>query len=57
LFHLPWITIIAYYVIKYIQNMYIQAIIITLSSVPLTILTVELLRKIIVTRIMFCLKK
>jgi peptidoglycan/LPS O-acetylase OafA/YrhL len=57
LFHLPWITIVAYYVIKYIHNVYIQAIIITLSSVPLTILTVELLRKIIVTRVMFCLKK
>jgi glucans biosynthesis protein C len=57
LFHLPWITIIAYYVIKYIENIYIQAIIITFSSIPFTVLTVELFRRIIITRFMFCLKK
>jgi len=57
LFHLPWITIIAYYVIRYIENIYLQAIIITFSSIPFTILTVELFRRIIITRFMFCLKK
>jgi peptidoglycan/LPS O-acetylase OafA/YrhL len=57
LFHLPWITIIAYYVIQKIQNIYIQAVTITLLSVPFTILTVELLRKIVITRFMFCLRK
>jgi peptidoglycan/LPS O-acetylase OafA/YrhL len=57
LFHLPWITVIAYYTIKYIQNIYIQAITITLLSFPFTILTIEILRKILITRFMFCLKK
>jgi peptidoglycan/LPS O-acetylase OafA/YrhL len=57
LFHLPWITIIAYYITKFIVNIYLQAIIITFLSIPFTILTVELFRRIIVTRIMFCLKK
>jgi len=57
LFHLSWITIIAYYVINYVQNIYLQALIITFSSIPFTIITVELLRRIIITRFMFCLKR
>jgi peptidoglycan/LPS O-acetylase OafA/YrhL len=57
LFHLPWITIIAYYTIKHIQNIYAQATIIMLLSFPLSIMTIEILRKIIITRFMFCLKK
>jgi peptidoglycan/LPS O-acetylase OafA/YrhL len=57
LFHLSWITVIAYYAIQNIQNIYIQAVTITLLSVPFTIITVELLRRIIITRFMFCLKK
>lgn len=57
LFHLPWIIIIAYYAIKYIQNIYMQAILITLLSIPLTVVSIEISRKIIVTRFMFGLKK
>jgi peptidoglycan/LPS O-acetylase OafA/YrhL len=57
LFHLPWVTIIAYYILKYIQNIYLQAIIITFASIPFTILTVEILKRTIVTRFMFGLKK
>ena len=57
LFHLSWISIIAYYIINYVQNIYLQALIITFSSIPFTILTVELLRRIIITRFMFCLKR
>ena len=56
LFHLPWITIIAYYAMQYTQNIYVQAVTITLLSVPFTILTVELLRRTKITRFMFCLK-
>jgi peptidoglycan/LPS O-acetylase OafA/YrhL len=57
LFHLPWIIIIAYYIMKYIQNIYLQAMIITFLSIPLTIMIVEILRRINITRFMFCLKK
>jgi peptidoglycan/LPS O-acetylase OafA/YrhL len=57
LFHLPWITIIAYYTIKFIQNIYIQAILITLLSIPFTVVNIEILKKIIITRFMFGLKE
>ena len=57
LFHLSWITIIAYYLMQYISNIYIQAVIITFSSIPFTILSVELLRRINITCFMFGLKK
>jgi len=57
LFHLPWITVIAYYTMQYVENVYIQAVIITFLSVPFTILTVELLQRTVITRFMFCLKK
>jgi peptidoglycan/LPS O-acetylase OafA/YrhL len=57
LFHLPWITIIAYYAIEFIQNIYIQAILITLLSIPFTVVSIEILRRIIITRFMFGLKK
>jgi peptidoglycan/LPS O-acetylase OafA/YrhL len=57
LFHLPWVIIIAYYAMKFIQNIYIQAILITLLSVPFTIVSTEILRRISITRFMFGLKK
>jgi peptidoglycan/LPS O-acetylase OafA/YrhL len=57
LFHFAWITIIAYYSVQYIQNIYLQALNAMLLSIPFTILTVELLRRTIITRFMFCLKK
>jgi peptidoglycan/LPS O-acetylase OafA/YrhL len=57
LFHLPFITIIAYYLLQYLENVYLQAVIITISSIPITILTVEIFRRNIITRFMFCLKK
>jgi peptidoglycan/LPS O-acetylase OafA/YrhL len=56
LFHLPWIIIIAYYAIKFIQNVYIQAILIMLLSIPFTVVSIEILRRIIITRFMFGLK-
>jgi len=57
LFHLSWVTMIAYYIMKYIENIYLQALIIMFLSIPFTIFTVELLRRIIITRFIFCLKK
>lgn len=56
LFHLSWITIIAYHIFKYVDNIYLQSIIIMLSSIPFTIMTVEIFRRIKITRFMFCLK-
>jgi peptidoglycan/LPS O-acetylase OafA/YrhL len=57
LFHLPWITIIAYYTIGFIQNTYIQALLILLLSIPPTVVGIEILRRISITRFMFGLKK
>jgi peptidoglycan/LPS O-acetylase OafA/YrhL len=57
LFHLPWVTIIAYYAIKFIQNIYLQAILIILLSIPFTIVSIEILGRIIITRFMFGLRK
>jgi peptidoglycan/LPS O-acetylase OafA/YrhL len=57
LFHLPWVIIIAYYAMQFIQNVYIQAILITLLSVPFTVVCIEISRRIVITRFMFGLKK
>jgi peptidoglycan/LPS O-acetylase OafA/YrhL len=57
LFHLIWITIIAFYTVKVIKNIMIQVFVILLFSIILTFITYELLKRFKVTRIMFCLKK
>jgi peptidoglycan/LPS O-acetylase OafA/YrhL len=57
LFHFSWVVGIGYYAIKYIPNIVLQNIVILSFSVLFTIVTVEIFRRIFITRMIFGLRK
>jgi peptidoglycan/LPS O-acetylase OafA/YrhL len=57
IFHLLWITFIAYYIIKMTKNIIVQISVILVFSTIFTYITYEVLKRFNVTRTIFCLRK
>lgn len=56
LFHFPWIVIVAYFTFKFTHAILLQVFVILVFSIILTFVSNEILRRIKITKIMFCLK-
>jgi peptidoglycan/LPS O-acetylase OafA/YrhL len=57
IFHLPWIVVVGYYVLKLTDQAWLQIPMILIGSIVLTFLTYETVRRVWILRCMFGLKK